>query len=239
LDYYHKTGNAKDALAIFEDVWADPDKIGAGIETWPPGTSFNAFRTRGVTLVRSYTDSFDWGKREVLASEHKFLVPFGEHQLKGIVDLVDVRTSGTGTKMLRIVDLKTAGTAPNRNLLSLNIQFTIYLYASYQPEFWEGDPTVGLDGIHGGALTYERVQELPRRGIWWHLRGPKEIDAGGRVQADYDRLYRLCEQVSRAIENEVFVPRIGEGCNWCPYTEPCGLTVPTKEELNADTQRWL
>lgn len=245
LDYYNNS--AKDvngACAMFLDLWMNPEKVGAPADTliWPKhnGYSFGSLKTKGVNVIRHLHRLQDWDDREVIATEHPFLVPFGAHWLTGYVDLVEHKHNGKGQSILKIVDYKTSSYKPNKAELALDVQFTVYDYASRQPAFWTGWPgNPDFPGLPNGQWQYETMRSLPRRAIWYHLFGPKEIDAGPRDQADYDRLYRVCLEIARADELKVFVPKIGDACHFCDYKEPCGISIPTPDELAAQDAAWM
>lgn len=239
LEVYNKTGSVEVAVGTFVDVWAHPDKIGVAPDFWPKYMTFGGYRERGIELVTEYHEKVKWEAREVIAEEHRFLVPFGEHELEGTIDLLESRKNSKGKLLLRVVDYKTNARAPTRDTLAYNIQFTTYVYASLQPEFWEGNGD-GFPGIPNGVLLHERFREVPRRGIWFHLMTNKELDAGARDDADFMRLYRVCSEIQKAVERDVYVPSIsGDACQWCDYTEPCGLPVPPSKLEEADEESWV
>jgi hypothetical protein len=240
LDIYNRTGNLEVALNTFKDLWHNPDKLGVTPEVWPKFTSYGSLRERGLLVLKQVHQSTKWDKREVITTEHRFHVPFGRHELNGVVDLLEVRKSGKGQSLLRVVDYKTNSRRPNMGELALDIQFTVYVYATMQREFWVGDGTPEYPGITNGEWLYETLLEVPRRAIWYHLWDAKEIDAGPREDDDFMRLYRLCEQVERAVTHEVFVPRIGEACTLCDFANAqCPVRVPTADELREQETAWI
>lgn len=123
LEDYNKTGDAKAAIAYFKDLWDDPSKLGRPIDVWPKFTTYGGLRKRGIEIIQEYADHHKWETRTVVATEHKFCVPFGEHLLSGIVDLVEKKKSTKGKPVLRIVDYKTNSKQPNLVQLRLDIQF--------------------------------------------------------------------------------------------------------------------
>ena len=230
LEILNKTSDLKLAVDTFTDNWDNPEKLGVTPEVWPKMTTFGGLRDRGIRAIKDYAGVVKWDDRTVVATEHEFLVPFGKHELHGFVDLLDERKSGKGKNLLRVTDYKTNSRRPNIAELGLNIQFSVYDFASRQREFWTGIPN--------GEELFEKYDDKPRRNIWFHLWDAIELDAGSRDDDDFERLYQLCESIEKAHEHEVFVPRIGEACLYCPYTEPCGIKVPTKEELLAESDAW-
>lgn len=238
LALYNETGNIKLAIERFKDHWQNPEKLGVVPDIWTKFTSFGELRNRGIEILEHYHDSMKWDKREVIAVEHKFLVPFGRHELTGFVDLIELRKSGNGKELLKIVDHKTSSRSPNIAELRLNVQFTTYMYASLQPEFWMGNGE-DFPGIPNGKWLYEMHKDTPRRAIWNHLWTMREIDAGPRVEADFARLYRVTDEIEKAVQAQVHVPKIGSACSLCSFTKECGLTIPSKEEMREEENAWI
>lgn len=238
LEHYNQTRNVDKSIEIFKDLWKNPEKIGSVPDMWAKGTSFGSFMERGPQMLLEYHEKCKWESRTVLQTEHKFMVPFGEHHLRGFVDLLEIRKSARGVPTLRIVDYKTSKKQPFRTDLLLNIQFSVYVFASLQPEFWLGN---GPDypKLPDGDRLWEEMQDVPRRAVWYHLMTHKEIDAGPRDDTDFMRLYRVASEVSRAHEAKVFVPKISEGtCGWCSFTEPCGIPLTAEVDKEED-EAWF
>lgn len=234
LEHYNKHHHVDTAIAMFKDYWANPEKLGVTPEYWPKYATFGGLMAQGIDLLREYDAKLKWEDREVIETEHKFLVSFGKHEITGFVDLIEVKKNKRGQDVLRIVDYKTNAKAPYVNALKLNIQFTAYVYASLQPAFWVGANT-DFPGLPNGEELYERFIDTPRRGIWFQLMQNKEYDAGPRDDTDFLRMYRVCHEIERAIENEVFVPNIsGDSCTFCDYQEPCGLPYRPKDPEEDD-----
>jgi CRISPR/Cas system-associated exonuclease Cas4 (RecB family) len=217
LEYYNThDGDISGALAKFLDAWDDPAKIGSPFSYWPRGSTYGGLQNRGIEILREYHDKQKWESRYVVAAEHKFVVPFGDHELSGIVDLLETKKSGRGKNTLKIVDYKTNSVAPKEMQLRLDIQFTAYAYAVEQPEFWVG--------IKDGERLYEQQKSMLKMPFWYHLMSNKEMKCGERTDADFMRLYRCVDEITKAVEHQVFVPNIsGESCTFCPYADPCGL----------------
>lgn len=229
LDHYNRHHNVDTAVSMFKDYWAHPEKLGVEPEYWPRYTTYGSLMAQGIDLLREYDAKLKWEDREVIATEHPFLVPFGKHEIVGYIDLLEVKKSKKGVETLRIVDYKTNAKAPYLNALKVNVQFTAYVYASLQREFWVGNGP-DFPGFSNGEELYERFIDTPRRGIWFQLLQNKELDAGPRDDADFLRMYRVCHEIERAIEHEVFVPNIsGDSCTFCDFTEPCGLPYKPKD----------
>lgn len=223
LETYNKTDEVEQAIFTFEQQW---EAAVPKIDTWTQGTNFGGQRERGIKMVTGYHEIARWEERVVLATEHKFLVPFGPYELHGYVDLLETRKNETGETEIHVVDYKTNKKKPNMRGLPFDVQFTVYAYAALQPEFWVGDgdewPSLCDRDFWEHNLSHLRVRPL-----WYHLETNQRIDAGVKGDADFMRLYRCCDEIHRAGETNVYVPDIsGESCFFCPYQEPCGLPVP-------------
>lgn len=236
-------GNLKRAKKLFLSMWEKPAVYGGNITEWR-GSQFGTLRQKGLKILEDYDDKQKWEQREVIATEHKFCVPIGEHLLSGIVDLLEWKVSGRGVPTLRICDYKTTSMKPTLEELRLNLQFTIYTYASLQPEFWLGYVEEGWHPpmvqkyapMVDGANLYERFMDAPRRAVWSHLWGGVELDAGSRVEEDFERMYVLLGGIQRAIEHEVFIPSIrSASCKWCEYKPICKAVIPVLEKMSLET----
>jgi hypothetical protein len=192
---------------MFKDLWAEPREArGAGRDALVAESTRPTSRSKSAvcTCSAKSTSNASGIKRTVLATEHPFLVPFGEHELTGYVDLLEVRRSGKGRDLLRVVDYKTASRRPNMAELALDVQFTTYMWAVEQREFWfgatnpDGTPNPDFPPVVNPDWSWEMYHDLSRRAIWMHLWDFKEIDAGPRVDSDFLRLYRVCQEVEKA-----------------------------------------
>jgi RecB family exonuclease len=237
LQVFNDTSSYTQAVETFRRLWNDPEEIGLHIDFWPRYTNYQSYLEKGLEVLERFRDSVKWDQRQVIATEHAFLVPFGEYELTGIVDLTELRRSGNGKRLLRVVDYK-SGQTPNQMALREDIQFHIYVYAVDQPEFWVGNGP-DFPGLPDGERLFEELRDVPRRAIWWQLTPPKEIDAGPRDEEHYLRLYRVCQQVERAHRHEVFIPRLGEACQFCSYTQECGVPFVQHEKPAEDPNRWI
>lgn len=230
LDKYHNGTPIDECINIFKELWNDPERITQKPEVWPKGMSYGGLRQQGIDILKSYDKRNRWENRTILASEHRFLVPFGDHELEGTVDFVEVKKDGRGRRTLNISDLKTTSRQPTIAELKLDLQFTVYCFASLQREFWVGN---GPDypPILNGAALFEDLKDVPRRGVWFHLMGSRELDAGERDDDDFMRLYRLVTEIERAWQAKVFVPHIGDACTFCSHKEHCNIKIPSRDEL--------
>lgn len=223
LELYNNSGNIDAAVERFKDTWEEPEMLNAVVDIWPQNTSWSELRERGIKSILKYHEDNKWETRTIVANEHKFLVPFGNHTISGFVDNIEITGSGS-SRELHIIDFKTSGYVPTHLELRMNVQFTVYMYASQQPEFWTDIPN--------GPELYEKLIDVPRRGIWYSIWNSKRVDVGPRNQLDMERLYRVMLEIERAIQNDVYVPNIkGDSCMWCSYTNLCAATIPLAQEV--------
>lgn len=233
LESYHNGNDIEKCVEMFREYWEHPEILGVEPDYWPKFTSYGSLREKGVEILREYHEKNKWEHRTTLASEHPFLVPFGDHELTGFVDFLELKKAGNGKRTLRIIDFKTASRVPTKLQLRMDIQFTVYQYASEQPEFFMGNGP-DFPGMPNGEQLFEDMQRVPRKVIWYDAMNNKEISAGDRDETDYMILYRTAKEIERAEKAQVYVPKIGEECIFCPYTKECGITIPTYEEVEAD-----
>lgn len=232
LEFYNMGATIDQAVDDFCYHWDNPEVLDIKPTSWPKFSSFGSYREKGIKILREYHELLKWETREVVGCEHQFVVPFGpDMELTGTVDLLEVRKNAKGKELLRIVDYKTNAREPSLAQLHADIQFSTYVYASLQPEFW-----VSI----GGQAAFERFKDVPRRAIWFHLQSCKEIDAGSRGEPEFERLYLAAKQIQRAIDLDVYVPNIsGDSCTFCEFHQECGIKIPTREELDDDNEGWI
>lgn len=241
--FYESGGDLGSAMAIFKSQWADPSKVGLEPDYWPKGTTFGGLMARGIEILERLNEKYKVTNFTLIGTEIPFLVPFGRHELTGYVDLLGIERSGTGKQLLTITDHKSAGKRPSAAELALDVQFTVYILASFQREFWMGANDPEFPGIPNGEWLWSTVgQSMERRAIWHQLYTAQHIDAGPRVTTDFQRLYRVCDEIENALKLGVAVPTIGESCQWCDYQEPCQLEIPVSidglKDKN-DPTRWI
>lgn len=236
LEYYNNTNDLELSKKRFEYYWTNPIKLGSEPTKWN-GVQFGSLMQRGLEILDQYDEKQKWQEREVIATEHKFCVPIGEHYVSGIVDLLEFKLSGRGIPTLKIVDYKSTSKQPSLKELRLDLQFTIYFYASLQKEFWFGfEPEIEkYKPLPNADVLYERFIDVERRCSWYHLWGNKELDAGDRDDDDFLRLYRLLNAIEKAKEAEIYIPSIrAESCNFCDYVDLCSAVEPIKDKLELE-----
>jgi hypothetical protein len=236
LQVYNDTDDFDKARSAFLIGWA-----GADPDYWPRGMNFTTLRSQGLEILTHVKESLRFTHRTVLGTEVEFLIPFGEHELYGFVDLLELQRSGTGRELLRIVDYKTNSRLPTRTALALDPQFTTYAAAVSRQEFWTGIPGNNqFPGLPNGEWLWATVGSIAtKRCIWYALSAQKELDAGPRTTKDFERLYRVCCEIDQSIKAGVHVPMIGEACTTCDYVEPCALEIPVALAGLDDANRWI
>lgn len=238
LEHYNNTGDLDGAIKRFLSDWgrADPDR-------WLKFTSYAGLKAKGVEILEAMARHYRFQDRRVIGTEIGFVVPFGEHQLHGFIDLLETQKSGTGREILKVVDYKTNSKDPTKTELALNLQLSVYHYAVSQKEFWTGMPgEPEYPGLENGEWLWATLQGVPRRCIWFSLWNGRELDAGPRTEVDYGRLYRVCDEINRANDAQIYVPKVGEACNWCDFVDQCSMKIPPSvqaiEDVN-DLTRWV
>jgi hypothetical protein len=229
LENYHNGKNEEECILIFRKYFdsIEPDR-------WDRRTSYTKYKDIGPKMIKNYIDVMKWETHKTLGVEYRFMVPFGDHILSGIIDHLHTDKQES---VLFIDDLKT-GAKPNLDTLHLDLQFTVYDYASTQKEFWTGavsdDPEWPdkYPGLPNGEELFEKFQNLPRKNRWVDLRTTKFIDVGPRNDFDYARLYRMAEMIQRAVDTETYVPCISaDSCYFCPYKPECPVYLNPIQDL--------
>jgi hypothetical protein len=215
------------AIDQFERFWRNPSEMGIRVDWWPPKLNWGDCLDFGRDFLVYWDEQFAITKREVIAAEHKFKVPFGSegYEMIGFVDLIQITKNKRGKRTLEIMDLKTSARKPTVAELGLDIQFTVYDYASHQPEFWESIP--------GGADIHKEFAGKDRALTWLGLKQQKSIGAGTRQWVDYERLYRIVQEIDKAVQFDVHVPTLDpKACERCDFTAECPTRIPTQDEIN-------
>lgn len=234
LEQYNVTGDIDYAIERFKFHWDHPEELDVVPDVWPKNTDFGKLRNKGIDILEQYHGKNRWEDRSIVTQEHKFCVPMGDHLLSGIVDCIEVKTSGRGVRTLRVIDYKTNVKAPTIAQLRMDIQFTAYVYASMQPEFWLGNEEVDPKYVplENGERMFRALEGVQRRAVWYDLWNLKEKDAGDRDDNDFLRLYRCITEVNNALEKEVYVPNIsGDTCTFCDFTEECTAVSMIRDKM--------
>lgn len=219
IDMYHKGVGKEKAIEEYFNYWTEnpPDFI----HRMSPIDSLQAKGPEILKAYFEYRDIRDEVGYKLLLSEHSFKVRFGDFIISGQTDYLELTPDG---ETLIIGDFK-SGKRQTVDNLHLNIQMSIYYWASLQKEFWTGDPNNDYyPPVENGESLWEEFKTINREVKWFDLKNCRAIDAGPRNAQDFGRLYRLLEQVQRAIDYEVFIPSINEdSCKWCDFKDICAV----------------
>lgn len=197
-----------------------------GIDEWLPRDTYGGMRAKGLQAITDYYELLCSDDGLLLALEINFRVPidlgpYGQHVLTGTADRVAIR------KYLRkpyisVEDLKT-GRQPT--YLRYSLQWTVYCWASLQPEFWADFPDADE--------RWQLYSGWARRGRWIDLRENKIKDCGWRAEADYARMFVALQEYVRAVEADIYPLSIsGETCLWCDFRDGTCGGVPVPEETD-------
>lgn len=218
----------EEAEKLFIMLWHEPERLGVKPDYYPYRTSFDSYKRKGLLTVKGYQEFTSWGKPQIIASEFPFRVPIGNHEVRGIIDRIELRKTGK-REVLSITDFKSSAKRPTKFDLRTDIQFSCYLYASLQEQFWTGIPgDPDYPGFQNGAKLHKQFADHDRAGIYLMLgESCTELDVGERGDLDFRQLYRLMDELEHAIDQEVFVPKIGAStCGNCDYFDVCGIDIP-------------
>lgn len=197
--------------------------------------TWTGLKDLGPKIIREYHEAVKWEDQVTLGTEYRFMVPFGEHVLSGIVDHLHTNKDHS---ILYIDDLKT-GAKPNMDTLHLDLQFTTYSWAAQQKEFWVGMESDDPDwpdkypGLPNGEELFEEFKKAKHIARWVDLKKMVFTNVGERTEFDYARLYRMCDMIARAVETETYVPSISaDACLWCEYHDLCPVYInPPESEV--------
>ncbi len=231
IEHLHNGSTVEEAVQIFRDYFDSID-----CDYYPPRTSYTKYKDDGPRMIREYAAAIEWESTLTLGTEYRFMVPFGDHILSGIVDHLH---TDHNYENLYIDDLKT-GAKPNMDTLHLDLQFTTYLWAVQQREFWvgmESDDPKWPDkyaGLPNGEELFEKFQKSNHVARWVDLRKTAFTNVGPRTEFDYARLYRMAEMIERAIETKTFVPSISaDACKWCSFHDLCPVYIESSVALES------
>ena len=214
LDWYERGSSVEEASSRFLLTWETPTLITSEPNKFSArGLTYAGLRQKGVEIIEEHHEKINTTHdRQLVGSEIPFMLPFGSHIIRGHIDLIDIMPNMKGVPTLRVIDHKSSSRRPTKIQLALDIQFTSYLYAVQQKQFWDDF----------SPELWETVKDMPKVGIWNHLMTGDEIDAGKRGEADFNRMLRLADSIKLSVDREVYVPTIDhEVCGFCAYKEQC------------------
>lgn len=205
------------AKRTFEHYWNKPEFMGCKPDYYLPRTSWSEYRSHGHLALDEYHKAqITWSKDDqVIGVEIDFRLKIGDNVLTGSIDKLRVTTDKKGLTALDVADWK-SGKVPT--FLRYNVQFTAYIWATFQDEFW--------DQIENGDEWREEVKDLPRTATWVDLKSVpfRDVSAGTREESDFIRLRKACDNLARSVEEDIFVPTLGgESCSYCDFWSECGL----------------
>jgi hypothetical protein len=182
-------------------------------------------RSKGLKSLDDYYALLTTDDGVLLALEIQFRVPvmlgdLGVHTLTGTLDRLAVRKFKS-KPYLSIEDFKT-GRQPA--WLRYSVQWTVYSFAMRHPDFW-------LPWGDESQAMFEKYGKLPHRGRWLDVSKNKQVDAGWRAQADYDRLMVALREYVRAVNADIYpLTLTGETCLYCPFRDGTCGGVPVPDE---------
>lgn len=241
------------ALATFEHYW-DPNHIQevteGPVEIWIGHDTWGGLLARSLDSLRAADRWLQTEKSVLLGLEHSFDVPIvidgEEHTLHGTVDRLNLRMVNA-RPVIGIDDLK--GYRQQKFGLDWATQWTLYSFASLQPEFWE--PFYTDDAIvEGFAEVVDRIDKrgmaihespsrgdkplLPRRGrLFWAWNGFVVQDVGWRTDAHYARLRAHLREYIGAVRAGVYPLNVDAHiCTFCPFSKGIcgGEPLPARQE---------
>jgi putative RecB family exonuclease len=189
----------------FKKIW-DKETLGDSIR-YKENQTRDSLREKGVQMVKVFYEGIS--PQRILAVEFPFSVDLilketGEIlpiKLTGIFDLIESDDEGD----IVIVELKTSAKRFSDDQLDLDLQGTLYSYASKQM----GVQTNGEDTL----VRYDQILKTksPAMEPYFALKG----------NVDYRWAFQLIRKVLRAIDREVFYPIPGWQCKDCPFGKTC------------------
>lgn len=140
------------------------------------------------------------GGPHVLATEHRFDVTVGPHQVRGAIDRVDRADDGVG---IRVVDYKTGKSKPRAADVKTNLQLsTYYVAATHDPELAAWGPPSQLRLLHVRSMTPFDQEVRP--------------DHGTTTEA------QILEAADRILD-EQYEPSVHANCDHCDFHRLCPL----------------
>ena len=193
LPALHRTPDQAKALA--KELWADFETETDFEALELDADQARAFRWQAWLSIMGLWDLEDPARVEVVSTEQKVNVDLGEVPFVGVIDRVD-----RCADRLVVSDYK-SGTLPGVRWRSDKVQ-QVMLYAA--------------------ALT-RSTGEQPERARLLYL-GQRILDIAvtdRRVEEAEQALAETWHEVGTACGNDVFEPKPGILCGWCPFVERC------------------
>jgi putative RecB family exonuclease len=191
----------KDAiLKAFHDTWNDKEANEAII--FREGDNRGDSIEQGVNLLELYLHEAP--PEEVVAVEHKFLVPLcnsqGEYLENPLVAIIDVITAKDG--LLKLGEFKTSGRAYSESEVTTSLQPTCYVHAVRECMGQEAE-------VEYTVLIKTKNPKIQRLKT-------------SRYAEDCGRLGDLVQTIQKAVDLGIFYPvESPMNCATCPYRQQC------------------
>ena len=187
-------------LKAFHDTWNDKEAHEAII--FREGDNRDDSIGQGVNLLELYLQ--EPPPEEVVAFEHKFLVPLcnsqGEYLENPLVAIIDVITAKDG--LLKVGEFKTSGRAYSESEVTTSLQPTCYVHAVR--ECLGQEPEVEYTVLI--KTKNPKIQRLKT----------------SRYPEDCNRLGDLVQTIQKAVDLGIFYPvESPMNCATCPYRQQC------------------
>lgn len=187
-------------LKAFHDTWNDKEANEAII--FREGDNREDSIGQGVNLLELYLQESP--PEEVVAVEHKFLVPLctsqGEYLENPLVAIIDVITAKDG--LLKVGEFKTSGRAYSESEVTTSLQPTCYVHAVR--ECMGQEPEVEYTVLI--KTKNPKIQRLKT----------------SRYPEDCNRLGDLVQTIQKAVDLGIFYPvESPMNCANCPYRQQC------------------
>ncbi len=188
-----------ETIAEAYQEWPDDKdwrQAGRPSRAWPEGQRYKYWNLRGIAAVKAWQD---WrlrtqGELPVVGIElpFEFDLPSGI-KVKGIIDRVHA-LSGVASPVVVPLDIKTGTKRPQSPM-----QLAIY---------------------RQGLINRIGPEQVGDKAFWWMGKDGEafEVPVG---HIGLNEMDRYAQAYMRGVENEVFIPNIGDACFMCPFTDVC------------------
>jgi RecB family exonuclease len=203
------------ALAEFLDPGGPEDRSWERLERlaeahWSPNIApYRPVREQARRDI--FTMLRDWWERgvpdSVLAVEHHFDVPVGDHRVRGFIDRVD--RVGDTESGIAIIDYKTGSRVPTAAEVAEDLQLATYhLAAERDAELQACGPPLSLGLLHlrSGRITEQTISD-------------------GHAAATEARIVKAATRIL----TETFEPSVEADCEYCDFRRICPLQPEGRE----------
>jgi hypothetical protein len=163
---------------------------------WPDGQRYRYWNQRGIAAVKAWQQwRMETNERlPVVGIElpFEFDLPSGI-KVKGIIDRVHA-LSGVANPVVAPLDIKTGTKRP-----ASPMQLAIYRH---------------------GLISKLGADQVSDVGFWWMGKDGREFEVSiGHL--GLEQIDQYAQAYVRGVENEVFIPNVGDACFMCPFTSRC------------------